>query len=86
VSPSVLQPASTEYRISNIQCFATAERCSKDVRVLIVSSSDSTKEGEAVQALGFSGYFRKPSAYTKFLKLGPLVKDLLATSKGTGSE
>jgi CheY-like chemotaxis protein len=58
----------------------------KDVRVLIGSSSDSAREREAVESLGFVGYFRKPSAYTEFLKLGPLVGDLLAASERMGSE
>jgi CheY-like chemotaxis protein len=52
----------------------------KDVKVLIVTSSDSSSDRESVNALGLSGYFRKPSAYADFMKLGPIVKDLLASS------
>ncbi len=49
----------------------------KDVPVLVVSSSDSPSDRDAVQALGFNGYFRKPSVYAEFMKLGPLVRELL---------
>ena len=59
-------------------------RSCKDVCVLIVSSSDSIKEREAIEALGFSGYFRKPSAYAEFLRLGPLVQELLASGRKPG--
>jgi chemotaxis family two-component system response regulator Rcp1 len=47
-------------------------------RVLVVTSSDSARDREAVTALGINGYFRKPSVYTEFLKLGLVVKSLLA--------
>jgi chemotaxis family two-component system response regulator Rcp1 len=56
-------------------------RAWKDLPVLIVSSSDSPKERELVKSLGFSGYFRKPFAYADFLKLGPLIRDLLAATE-----
>jgi len=49
----------------------------RNVRVLIVSSSDSASDREAIVALGVDGYFRKPSAYAEFLKLGPIVRELL---------
>ena len=50
--------------------------------VLVVSSSDSASDREAVKALGFSGYFRKPSVYAEFMKLGPMVRELLAGATG----
>jgi len=49
----------------------------KNAPVLIVSSSDSESDHEAAQNLGFTGYFRKPSAYAEFMKLGPIVRELL---------
>jgi CheY-like chemotaxis protein len=49
----------------------------KNALVVIVTSSDSTRDREAVNALGTEGYFRKPSSIAEFLKLGTLVKDLL---------
>ncbi len=47
--------------------------------VLIVTSSDSSNDRDAVNHLGLSGYFRKPSSYAEFLKLGPIVRDLLGS-------
>lgn len=49
----------------------------KNAMVLVVSSSDSMSDREAVKALGFNGYFRKPSAYAEFMKLGPIIRNLL---------
>lgn len=48
--------------------------------VIVVSSSDLGSDREAVKALGFNGYFRKPSAYAEFMKLGPMIKDLLISA------
>lgn len=55
----------------------------RDALVLVVTSSDSARDREAVNALGTNGYFRKPSVYEEFLKLGRLVKDLLAFKGAT---
>jgi two-component system, chemotaxis family, response regulator Rcp1 len=55
-------------------------RTCKDALVLIVTSSDSPKEREATHALGACGYFRKPSEYAEFMKLGPIVNELLTSS------
>ena len=52
-------------------------RC-KDALVLIVTSSDSQRDREDMEAFGANGYFRKPSEFSEFMKLGPLVRDLLA--------
>jgi CheY-like chemotaxis protein len=49
----------------------------KNALVVVVSSSDSMSDREAVRALGFNGYFRKPSAYAEFMKLGPMIRELL---------
>jgi CheY-like chemotaxis protein len=51
-------------------------RCSS-AKVLIVSSSDAPRDVASVEAFSLSGYFKKPSSYAEFLKLGPLVKSLL---------
>lgn len=53
-----------------------SDRC-RNALVLIVTSSDSTREREAAAALSVIGYFRKPSQFAEFMKLGPLVKQLL---------
>jgi two-component system, chemotaxis family, response regulator Rcp1 len=49
----------------------------KNAPVLVVTSSDSETELEAMKALGASGYFQKPSDYNEFMKLGALVRALL---------
>lgn len=49
----------------------------RDIRVLIVTSSDSEYDRAAVRKLGANGYFRKPSELDEFLKLGSVVKELL---------
>jgi DNA-binding response OmpR family regulator len=55
-------------------------RC-KEVRVVIVSTSDSTRDRAAVEPLGISAYFKKPTDYNDFMKLGRLVKTLLANAR-----
>lgn len=54
-----------------------SSRTCADAAVLIVSSSDAVTDREAVAALGVNGYFRKPSDYYEFMRLGDLVKRLL---------
>ena len=54
----------------------SSRRC-RNAMVLIVSSSDAAHEREGVAALGVSGYFRKPTDYWEFMKLGDVVKELL---------
>jgi two-component system, chemotaxis family, response regulator Rcp1 len=51
-------------------------RC-RGAAVLVVSSSDEVRERSAVFGLGIAGYFKKPSEYEGFMKLGLLVLDLL---------
>jgi len=50
----------------------------KNVLVLVVTSSDSSSDREAAKALGFNGYFRKPSIYAEFMKLAPLIRELIS--------
>jgi CheY-like chemotaxis protein len=54
----------------------------KDALVIVVSSSDSASDRAAVKALGFNGYFRKPSVYAEFMKLGPMIRELLKGATG----
>jgi DNA-binding response OmpR family regulator len=54
----------------------------KNALVLVVSSSDSASDREAVQAWGLDGYFRKPSDYAEFMKLGNIIKELLTGTTG----
>jgi CheY-like chemotaxis protein len=54
----------------------SSPRCG-NASVLIVSSSDAARDREAVAGLGVNGYFRKPSDYYDYMKLGDLIKRLL---------
>lgn len=49
-----------------------------DALVLVVSTSDSARDREQMTKLGANGYFRKPSEYDEFMKLGDVVKGLLS--------
>jgi CheY-like chemotaxis protein len=48
------------------------------VPVVIVTSSDSQKDRQTATRLRASGYFRKPSDYDEFMRLGGIVRALLA--------
>jgi len=51
-------------------------RCANAL-VLVVTSSDSARDRETMAKLGANGYFRKPSDYDRFMKLGDIVRELL---------
>ena len=51
-------------------------RCAS-VKVVVVTSSDSARDREEMTRLGADMYFRKPSDYAEFMKLGPVVRTLL---------
>ena len=55
-------------------------KCST-VPVIILTSSDNPKERDELLALGANRYFRKPSGYGEFLKVGAVLKELLAEHK-----
>jgi hypothetical protein len=44
-----------------------------------VSSSDAPADRKAVEYLAVSTYFRKPSTYAEFMKLGSIIERLLTT-------
>jgi chemotaxis family two-component system response regulator Rcp1 len=46
-------------------------------RVLIVTSSDSEQDKASTAKLGADAYFRKPSGYDAYMKIGEMVKDML---------
>ena len=54
-----------------------SRRCAAAL-VIVVSSSDSPRDRQQMKSLGADGYFRKPSEYDSFMKLGEMVKTLLA--------
>ena len=55
-----------------LQHMQASKRC-KHTRVVIVTSSDSAKDRAQAQALGAHAYFRKPSNFDEFMKLGEVV-------------
>ena len=57
-------------------------RC-KGTLVVIVSSSDAPPDRNSVLGLSVSGWFKKSSRYAEYMKLGPLVKDLLEAKTGS---
>jgi CheY-like chemotaxis protein len=61
----------------------TSTNC-RHSKVLIVSSSDAPQDREAVETSGVAGYFRKPSSYDEFMKLGPIIKMLLDADSESG--
>lgn len=54
-----------------------SRRCANAL-VIAVSSSNSARDREQMTELGANGYFRKPSEYAEFMKLGEIVRELLA--------
>lgn len=52
--------------------------------VIAVSTSDSPSDRQKMSALGADGYFRKPSEYADFMKLGDIVAGLLARGSSAG--
>lgn len=59
-----------------------SKRCGQ-VPVVVVTSSDSPRDKAETARLGATQYFRKPSRLDEFMKLGPLVRDLLS-AQGVG--
>jgi chemotaxis family two-component system response regulator Rcp1 len=53
-----------------------SQKCGKAL-VIAVSTSDSIRDRELMTNLGAHGYFRKPSTYDEFMKLGDMIKALL---------
>lgn len=52
-------------------------RCSSRVPIVIVTSSDSPQDRELTRLNGATSYFRKPSDYDEFMKLGSIVRTLV---------
>lgn len=49
----------------------------KDIPVLIITSSDSREDRAEAAHLGANHYFRKPSSYDEYLKVGEILRDIL---------
>jgi chemotaxis family two-component system response regulator Rcp1 len=45
-----------------------------DALVLVITSSDSMSDRGEMRKLGTNAYFRKPSEYEEFMKLGHVVE------------
>jgi chemotaxis family two-component system response regulator Rcp1 len=65
------------YKAADVMRRLRASARCNNALVLIVTSSDSQRDRDEMDALGANGYFRKPSEFLEFMKLGPLVQDLL---------
>jgi CheY-like chemotaxis protein len=59
-------------------------RCGR-LPVIVLTSSDSPKDREITTRLGATHYFRKPSRLAEFMKLGDVVRDLLAARNASES-
>ena len=64
--------------IEVLQHIRRSRKCCSTL-ILIVTSSDSQNDRKATAELGVNGYFRKPSSYDAYCKIGEIVKDLLTT-------
>jgi CheY-like chemotaxis protein len=53
-----------------------SRRCSW-IPVVVITSSDSARDREATATLGADYYFRKPSTYDEFMKLGLLLRQIV---------
>jgi CheY-like chemotaxis protein len=62
-----------------LQHMRQSRRCSGAL-VIAASTSDSMQDREAMRKLGVNAYFRKPSDYAAFMKLGDVVLELLGGS------
>src|SRR5262249_8915338 len=58
-----------------------SSRCG-NTPVIVVSTSDSARDREESMKRGATGYFRKPSEFDEFLKLGDVIRELFPNSQG----
>jgi two-component system, chemotaxis family, response regulator Rcp1 len=54
-----------------------SRRCA-NTPVVIVTSSDAPRDRAETERLGATHYFRKPTSYMGYLKVGEIVKDMLS--------
>lgn len=55
------------------------------IPVVVVTSSDAPSDRATSARLGAARYFRKPSEYEDFLKLGELVREVLSSSSAASA-
>jgi len=56
-----------------VKYIRSTSRCAK-AHIIAVSTSDSPRDREEMKELGADGYFRKPTDFGEFMKLGDLIK------------
>lgn len=49
-----------------------------EVPIIVVTSSDSPKDRAWTREFGVSHYFRKPSSYEEYMKLGSVVREVVS--------
>jgi chemotaxis family two-component system response regulator Rcp1 len=59
-----------------LACLRRSKVC-HDIPVLIITSSDASKERDELARLGVARYFRKPASYDEFMKLGSVLQGVL---------
>ncbi len=59
-----------------LQAFRTSPQCHR-VPVVVVSSSDASRDRDQAARLGAAQYFRKPTDLKEFMKLGAIVLGLV---------
>jgi len=62
---------------NEVLSFMRGTRRCGGTKVLVVTSSDSDRDRAEMSKLGVKAYFRKPSEFAAFMKLGEIIKDLL---------
>ncbi len=62
-----------------------SQRCGR-VPVVVVTSSDSPGDKSQASRLGATRYFQKPLDLVEFMKLGPLVREVLGTELSEQAE
>jgi len=72
-------PRTSGYEV--LKHLRNSARCNK-AHVIAVSTSDAESDRRKMAELGANGYFRKPSEYADFMKLGNIVETVLRQSAG----
>ena len=62
---------------NEVLAFMRRSRRCVNTTVLVTTSSDSERDRDEMAKLGVRDYFRKPSDFESFMKLGDIVKGLL---------
>ena len=64
---------------SGVEVLEAVRKCGKccHVPVVVITSSDSPKDRERTAKLGADRYFRKPSKFEEFMKIGEVLNEVL---------